>query len=222
MSVSYHQRGFSRAILALGLLAAAMLSGCQLIAFAAASAERTGSREVPAEYTGLSNKSFAMVVLADRVIQGEHAGLTDRVLTRSSQMIAQATDASAYIDPGTMRSWLYANPRWRVMTPSEVAEELGVQRLIYVEVIEYRLHEPGNQYLWEGSATATVSVVEADSGFPDDYAFETSVSVAFPDSTGMSPADISEAVVTSELSRRLTDRIAWLFFDHEEPNAITY
>lgn len=209
----------------LSLLSIAVLPGCnlfQIVGFVAANAERDGSTLKYAQYQGLADKSYSLIVQVDRVILSEHSGLDGRVIGRVNQLLAENAGASAFIQTPILQRWLYSNPQWRGMTPGEIAEALGVQRLIIIEINEYQLSDPGNDFVWDGSATASVAVVEADSGYPDDYVFEQSVTVTFPDSSGFTPTDISEALVTSELSRRLTDRIAWLFYDHEEPNAIKY
>jgi hypothetical protein len=84
-------------------------------------------------------------------------------------------------------------------------------------LVEYRLNEPGNQYLWSGLATGTLDVYEADSPAPDEPAFQKPIRVAFPDKNGLGPNDIPRAGVATELGRRFVDRATWLFFKHEEP-----
>jgi hypothetical protein len=51
----------------------------------------------------------------------------------------------------------------------------------------------------------------------DDFTFNKGVSVKFPDQSGFTQNDIPRAGVNTELTRRLTERSAWLFYTHEEP-----
>ena len=103
------------------------------------------------------------------------------------------------------------------MPRGELAKELGVERLIVVEVIEYRLTEPGNQYLWDGVAAGTVGVIEADTSISDEFAFEKSVRVTFPDKQGYGPSDFSRQELTTALALRFLDRVTWPFYNHQEP-----
>jgi hypothetical protein len=108
------------------------------------------------------------------------------------------------------------------MTREDIANLLGVERLVVIEIVDYRLHEPGNQYVWDGAVAGVVSVYESDSSLPNDPVFEKALSISFPDSTGFMRSDIPEAAVTAELSNRFINRAAWLFYEHEEPNIIAY
>ncbi len=85
---------------------------------------------------------------------------------------------------------------------------------------EYRLHQPGNQYEWDGVASGTVSVIELDSDLPDDYGV-LARSSQFPDKTGMGPSEIPLNVMT-ELAVRLVNRTTWLMYDHQEKYYLDY
>lgn len=213
---------------AIGLLAVSALvaaPGCIIpaaIGGMAESYQRTGKTEIPAEYTGLVGKSFAVVATGSRMMESEHPGLTARLIQRVNERLAVNAGASAFIPSNDLLTVLYNTPQWPAMTRGEVGELLGVERLIVVEIIDYTLHEPGNQYIWEGVASVLVSVYETDSALPDDPIFEKAIRVTFPDTSGFMRTDIPEAAVTSELSNRVVNRVAWLFYDHEEANIIPY
>lgn len=219
----------ARALLAAATLATlGSLGGCIVGAAIGGMAEsyrRTGKHAVPAEYPGLRGKSYAVVVTADRIIQAQHPGLVGRITRTVNDRLAHPDNnvgASAFIPSQDLLNVLYETPQWPAMARGEVAKLLGVDRLIVIELFEYRLHEPGNQYVWDGAAAGSVAVYEADSGMPDDPIYEKSIRVAFPDGTGYMSTEISQATVTSELSRRFINRAAWLFYDHEEENVIPY
>ncbi len=193
-----------------------------LVGGMAESARRTESSEVPAEYDGLRGKSFAVIVAADRATQADFPDVVARLTVEISRRLAEHVGASGYVPGEKVLQWQYNNPRWSTMPMSELAQQLGVQRLVYVDLIEYRLNDPGNAYLWDGLGTANVGVVEADTSLPDDFAMQKQVSVKFPDNEGAGPAEIPFAAVNTELARRLADRAAWLFYTHEEKNEMEY
>jgi len=206
-------------------LLAAVLPGCSVLGFGGAmieSSRRNSTKEIAAEYTGLKGKKWAVVVVADRVIQAEYP---DVVLYLTSQITDRLSDpkgahkeiaAAGFIPAQPLLSYLYEHPRWITMTRGDLAKELGVDRLIVVELIEYRLNDPGNQYLWAGQATGSVGVIEADSALPDEFAFEKPISVRFPDKDSFGPNDMSSQVVATALGKRFIDRCSWLFYKHDE------
>ncbi|QKK08933.1 MAG: hypothetical protein HND58_12710 [Planctomycetota bacterium] len=105
---------------------------------------------------------------------------------------------------------------------SRLADELDVDRIVLVEINEFRTNEHGNEYLWDGLGWATVSVVERGSTGSDAEAFRKEIRVRFPDARGYGPSEISRDGVASTLLKRVIDRAAWLFYTHDEPNAIKY
>lgn len=220
-----------RAMIFTGLaITGAGVSGCAIAALVggmAESAHRAGSQEVYAEYEGLNGKSFAVVVAVDRSIESESPGLSARLTSRINTLIANAhaqlpQGASAAPRVDRLLQIMYNNPSWVAMPRSEVADMLGVERLIVVDLAVYRLHETGNAYVWNGAAAGTVSVYESDGPLPEDAAYERAISVTFPDGNGYMVTDVAFDVVNTELSNRFANRVAWKFFDHQEANEIKY
>ncbi len=194
-------------------------SGCavgQLIGGMLESERRNSTRAVEREYAGLEGKTFAVVVAADRVIQSDFPEVIGKITDDVSERLAREAGASGYVPGRSVLEFQYNNPRWVALTLGQVAAELGVQRLVYIDLVEYRLNDPGNAYLWQGTTQGMVGVIEADSVAPDEFAFQKQLRVKFPDDEGLSPADLPRAAVNTALVRRFIDRASWLFYDHDE------
>jgi len=187
----------------------------------AESYRKDSTKEVEAIYTGLAAKSFAVVVTADRMIEADHPGITDRLAAKISERLSSPTNipaASGVVPSKQVLRYLYDNPGWPAKSLSDLAAGLGkVDRLIYVQLTEYRLNDPGNAYEWDGVAAGTISVIECDGPSPDDFAFERTISVKFPSKRGLNPDQASASQVTTALSLRFIDRVSWLFYNHQEP-----
>ncbi len=200
---------------------AIMLPGCQLIGGMMANARRNSTHQVQAEYEGLGGKSFAVLVSADRAIQGEHPGLVEHLTDRITERLSAASNKpcpSGVVPTGDVLQYQSRHPDWPSKPYDKLAEELGgVQRLLLVEVSEYRLNEPGNAYEWDGAATGSVRVVEVDSGSLDTFAFDKLVTVVYPGKKGVTSDQISRSAMTSMLALRFIDRASWNFYEHEEP-----
>lgn len=213
---------------ALSAAGACALSGCQAVALAGVMAdtfEKTGSRKVYADYTDLRGKTFAVFVAADRVIQGNDPRAVSRLTNAITRKLATAKDnhgAVGFVPGNRVLEFQYNNPRWTAWSFGRICDEFGVDRLIVIEMQEYRLAEPGNAHLWNGVMAARVGVIEAESSNPDEFAYTKDIRVAYPDTSAVSTSEMNRAMVQANLEERLSDRAAWLFFDHEEPNQIKY
>lgn len=208
----------------LGLCAAAACTGCigQLVGGMAQSAQRSGSTTVPAKTNELNGKTFAVVVATDRGTALTHPGLAPILSNRIAMRLADNTQATGIVPPDQVTVFLGNNPGWRAWPRGRLPEELGVDRVVLIDIIEFRLYEPGNSFLWDGLAWGTLEVYGADTYDPDRPVFDHEVRVRFPDTTGAGPGELPQDLVSSELLRRFVDRASWLFYEHREPNVITY
>ncbi len=213
--------------LGLLLLAVPLLSaGCsipQLVGGMLESDRRNSTRTVEAVYEGLADKSFAVVVAADRSVAADYPGVVPTLTNTISERIRTRSLASGFVPPDQVLKFQTQNPRWEAMRPAELAETLAnVDRLIFIDLQEFRLSDPGNPYLWAGTASALVGVIESDSRFSEEFVFTKQISVTFPDQDGFGPSQIPQSGVELALARRFIDRVSWLFYEHEEPHYIKY
>ena len=208
--------------LAAATLSLAGLSGCEIFGVMADTFYKTGTHTVYAEYEGLDDASFAVFVAADRVIQAQNPRLVPRLTTAITAQLVAETGAVGYVPAPLILDYTFNNPSWPARPYSEIAEELGVDRIIMIDLFEHRLHERGNSYLWEGVIGGNIGIAEADGVFPDDFVYTKSIAVTFPDSEGYGPKDYSADEINSVLERRFTNRVTWLFYEHEEDNDPRY
>lgn len=203
----------------LSLLAAlGSLSGCGMVGVMAENYKRTSTHAVEAEYTGLTGRSFAVVVQVGQSIEGQHPGLRDVLLGKITEQLSANAGASGVVPAPQVAKYLYNHPGWSARSMVDLAKDLGgVERIVWVEIYEFRLNDVGNQYEWDGLAGGTFAVLEMDSVLPEARAFERRVQVKFPDKRGFGPNDYSASIVQTSLMKRFVDRSTWLCYTHEEP-----
>lgn len=221
MNRSRNQRWVLLSALALG----ALVPGRELVGIVGTIYEENADHLVKAQYEGLKGKTYAVLVVSDRGIEADFPGVTSEITARINDRLADpanATGATGHIESKELLKYLFNHPESSTEPGGKLAEELGVDRLIRVDLYEFRTNDPGNQYVWDGAAAATVGVMERDSITPDENAFRSTQRVTFPDQSAITPTDLSGQVVMSALVKRITDRVTWLFHDHKEPIKITY
>lgn len=219
-------RPILRRLATLALAVASLGAGGCMIANAigamAQSAHLTGSHAVEAKYRGLDGHGYAVLVSGHRAIEADYPGLVNAILDGVNRDLRENTKAVAYADSLNLIRFMNSRTDWRAMPPTELMELIDCDRLIVIELTEYRLHEPGNREVWEGLASGEVVVFERGSVYGDEPSFTEPITVGFPDSSMVLVDEIPANVVDNELRRRFSQRAAWLFYDHDEPNVITY
>jgi hypothetical protein len=210
----------ARALALVAAGAVGVMTGCQLFqipAYMEESRRRTSTRTIEPEYTGLQGKSFAVVVDADMFIQADDPRVVPEIMVRAAERLREHAGASAYIPGQLVMAELLNRPGWSMMNRGELARLLGVQRLVVIELQEYRLRDRGNRYVWNAVASGAVAVYEADGNFPDEAAFRRAVRVRYPNSEGDSTDNLNADIVNSILLKRFLDRATWPLYRHEEP-----
>ncbi len=197
-------------------------AGCEILGVMADSYHRTGTHKVLSDYEGLDGKSFAVFIAADRVTQAQNPRLVPRLTTAITGQLVANTGATGFVPAPLVLDYQFNHPSWTARPLGELAEELAVDRIIFIDLYEHRLNERGNSYLWQGVIAGNISVTEADSAFPNDFAYSKGVAVTFPDGDGYGPDDYTAEQIISVLERRFANRAAWLFYDHEEDNEPDY
>lgn len=194
--------------------------GCSIIAFGGAAKQAIEDQmliEKPAAYP-LEGMSVAVVINTDLVVHYEHPGIASLIAEAISGRIAKHVKDVRVVHPGMVARWQFETPQWTAMPTSEIATELNVDRVVYIDLHEYRLTPPGNQWLWEGRCSAVIGIIEADSYEQDGFADSYDISAIFPRRPNLLSRDEArEADIERGLLNEFIKQSAWLFFFHEEP-----
>lgn len=194
----------------------ALTVGCGAVGWFAqgvAGGERT--YQVDAQYLGLQNRKTAVMVAADEYTLFQAPGSPLRVSRAVSARIAENVPGAQLVTPQDVIEFQRDNPYWSAVPYSDLIAKLGVERLVVIDLIEYRTHEPGNPHILQGMITGQVGVVEADSEDPDRPVFATTVRAQFPADSAIGL--VNSDVETVELGMLVTFArdAAGLFYDHE-------
>ena len=202
------------------LLAISTTLGCSVIAFVGAGKQAIEDQkliEVPAIYS-LENKSVAVVIDTDMAILFEHQMVASIIAVAVAGRINENVPNVEVLHPDIVANWQFQTPQWAAMPAIEIAEALKVDRVIYIDLQEYRLNPPGNQELWEGRSAAVIGIIEAD-GYEQDGFVETfNIDVVFPRRPSvLTRYEASGADIEMGLLNEFIKQTSWLFYFHIEP-----
>jgi len=203
-------------LLGFGGLAAGGCAAFGAIGAISAQIDRAKQVEVLAEYDGLRNRTIAVVVQSAPAMSYEHPTVVANMTANISRRLAENVEGAQLLDPRLVLQWQYQTPHWSALPYGRIAEELGVERVVLIDIYEYRLHPPGNTWIWDGVCAATVGVVEAGLFDTDEFADTFSITVRFPDMEGVSRESANASQIETGLLVKFYQRTAWLFFDHIE------
>jgi len=203
-------------LLILSLLAT---TGCEiplLIGGMAQNIEREKKIEVPAEYEGLEDRTVAILVQSDMATLFEHPMVPANIAFNVASRVQSNVPGVRVRDPRLVTQWQYQTPGWTSMPLGDIAVELDVERVVVIDLYEFRLNPPGNRWIWEGVAAATVGIIERDSVDPDQFAVTYNVLARFPSFEGLGRDSANEGQIQTGLLVKFVERTAWLFYTHIE------
>lgn len=209
--------GLLRAIAVVGLL---LLPGCAapgLIGAMGQAWEDQRLIEVLAQYDGLEGRRVAVVVNAGLDVLYEHPDVVSQITGGVTQRIGSFVPETRMRMPRDIVAWQWSAREWHTLPYGKMAELLQVDRVVVIDLQEYRLNPPGNRWLWEGLAAATVGVVEADGFDPDSFAATFQVVAEFPRIKGVESSQASREAIEFGLLAEFIKKTSWLFYTHEEP-----
>ena len=200
-------------------LAIGALASCQVFGIASAigqNIEREKKIEVLAKYAGLDNKRVAILVKADMGTVYEHPTAVPNISFNLAQRLQENIPGIKVMDPRVSMNFQHQTPNWSAQPLGQVAEELDVDRLVIIDLYEYRLTTPGNRYLWEGVEAGNIGVAERDGIDPDQTVDQWNVSAQFPLDAGVTRESMPLSSVQTGLLATFIRNSAWVFYDHIE------
>ncbi len=195
-------------------------AGCSVFAFGGSMAQAHEDQmliEKYAEYD-VKGKKIAVVIDTDLAVHYEHPGISNLIAEAVAGRIAKFAEDVKVVHPGSVAQWQFETPQWTAMPTAEIVKALGVDTVIYIDLLEYRLTPPGNQWLWEGFCSATIGIIEAGSYEQDGYSESFEIEAIFPRRPSvLSHEEAKEADIERGLLTEFIKQTAWLFYFHVEP-----
>ncbi len=195
------------------------MNGCILVGLSSAigaNIEKQKQIEVLAKYRGLENKSVAVLAHSDQRTAYEFPTAIPNIVGNVVLILDKNVPGARVLDPRYSVTWMHQTPGWPTLPLADLAKELDVDRVIVIDIFEYRLNPEGNSFLWDGVAGANVSVVERDGIDPDSFAEEFQVISKFPDMEGIGKAQAGPREIEIGLQKTFVDQVGFLFYDHVE------
>lgn len=173
--------------------------------------------EVLPRYEGLEHKTVAVVVDADLATLYEHPTLCDTVAEGVTKRLGDRVSGIRLLPQRFVRSWQFATPQWNALPYGDIARQLNVDRVVLIDIQEFRLHPRGNRWMWDGECVAMVGLIERDGIEPDELADNIQVSARFPKLKELDRQGATEQAIQTGLYVEFIKHVGWLFYPHLQP-----
>lgn len=171
--------------------------------------------DVQAEFLGLAEQRVAVIVAADSHMLYQYPDSRANVCRAITAKLAKNVPGITTTIPDKIDVFQEDNPYWINMRYGELAERLGVDKIVLVDLIEYQTHEPGNAHLWQGLITANIGVIDKDAVDPDNFVFQNTVTARFPEDSTVGVIDSDDETIQLGMVFLFARRGGGLFYDHQ-------
>ena len=211
------------------ILAAVLAAGCGGCNVVGAVAGKVLPDNVPPRYVGLQNQTVAVMVWADRAVRVDWNKIQLDATAAIQSALQQAatagqakelTGATFPLQPAQIVRFQKDRPFLETAPVTEFAPELGVTRLIYVELEQFSTRSDLAPQMFRGTAVATLKVVEIDpaTGQARVAYEENGIRAGFP-RLGREEGEIAgnDQVFYVQTILALSEEVARKFVTHEAP-----
>jgi hypothetical protein len=191
--------------------------GCNMLAWLGQGVIGEGQAVlVTAAYRGLQYRSVAVLVSSADAIEVRYPQAASGVCQMISGTIARDVPGVQVINADKAIAYTQAHRGWELMPASSIAKQLKVERLVLIDMHEYRTHEPGNTNVWRGMIKATVDVTEVDGADPNTSAFRAEIMNKYPPTGMVGMINSDSRSIEQQMLPGFAVKVMQLFVDHEE------
>ena len=198
------------------LIISVTIGGCNLLEYPLYVLLGQSHTKVKAEYTGLENQTVAVLIVGQSAIDFEEPYARMDLALATEQALTEYVKGVELADQEKIQNFQRSRFDWYGLPVSDIINQFQVQRLLYVELIQFTIREPESVNLLRGHIWAQLRVYEKESHTPDLPVFETEVEVIFPE---QAPAPYSEAArfnIRQQSIALFALEVARKFHDHKK------
>lgn len=171
--------------------------------------------DVPAEYLGLADQRVAVMVAADGYMLSAHPDAPLHLCQALTSRIAGHVPGVTTTVPDQVIRFQKNNPYWLNLRYGKLVKKMDVDKIVLIDLVEYRTHEPGNSYIWQGLITANIGVIDAHASDPDNFVYYNTVRVRFPEESSIGVVDADDESIQLGMVFLFTRTAGGLFYDHQ-------
>ncbi len=172
------------------------------------------TKTVQAEYCGLENRSVAIVVFAGPEIMCDYYTARLEVALAIRGELEKNIPGVKVVEPAKVVKYQDGNINWEVVPKAKLGEVFGVERVLFISLVEYRGRDPGSENIYRGTITATAAVYESSPPVNEAVWRSSQLRVSFPDQVPVGTVG-SESRIRQETQQRFAQTLVRKFYKHK-------
>jgi hypothetical protein len=202
--------------LILVLMISLTIGGCNLLEYPFYVLFGQSHTKVKAEYTGLENQKTAVIIVGQSAIDFEEPYARMDLALATEQTLKEYIKGVELADQEEIQNFQRSRLDWYSMPIADILNQFQVQRLLYVELIQFTIREPDSVNLLRGHIWAQLRVYEQESDTPDIPVLETEAEVVFPEQAPSSYSEAARFNIRQQSIGLFSQEVARKFYDHKK------
>lgn len=202
-------------LFSVGLMA---LAGCGLLNQHLAAPVTAKSSGTP--YSGLANKSVAIVVYAPSATIDEYSGAREEISNFVATQMREHLSTTLLLPARDVMYWQNDTLNWPNLSARDIGRHFGVDRVLFIEVLDYSTRRPVGVSNLQGRLRAQCKIYETqeNSPQPDQNGHVTPVwtglvDAAWPPAKPLDPTQTNEAAVRLRTLESFADTLVRYFYE---------
>lgn len=207
----YHLKKYL--VFSLLLTMSVLIVGCEIAGMVAYAIGGEQKENVPAQYRGLENSRFAVLVAADENTLYQSPEAPRAICTAVTRELATHVPGAIAVPPQQLVDYQEQNPYWTTVPYDRILAQLDVEQLVIVDIVQYQIHDKGNASVWRGTAVTNISVAQRTNA--NTLSFSKVVKATYPVGTSIGVVDAEDQSFRLALLQNLCTAIGHLFYDYQ-------
>jgi hypothetical protein len=176
------------------------LLGCNL--FTPKPAPALAAKSIAAPYEGLVDKSVAVVIFAPAVIIDQYPGAREEIADFVTTKMREQMASTRLVLPREIIYWQNDTLNWTNLPPRDIGRHFGVDRVLFIEVLDYSMRRPVGVSNLQGRLRAQCHIYDTEpkAAGPDENGRMAAVwtgliDAVWPPAKPLDPTQTNEAAV---------------------------
>jgi hypothetical protein len=172
-------------------------------------------KPIEAEYHGLADKSVAIVIYADQATTNEFPAAREEISSFLAGEMRDHIPTARLLDYHEVTNWQDDTINWFGLTEKQMGQHFGVDRVIYIEMLDYAVIQEKGVGDLQGHIRANCKVFEVDSPTAAP-AWSEVIDVSYPEDRPIDASQTTPDAVRSHTLQKFTETLVERFYDHHE------
>lgn len=202
-------------LIAAMLLLLCPLGGCNMFEYPLYVLFGDNTKDVKAEYDDLGGKKVAVLVMTTPGVDFEYPYAQLNLTELASIVIRQRVKGAEFVDPAEIDRFQREDLDWLRLPIDKIGEKFGVERIVYLDIVQYTMAEENSVNLLRGRIWAEISIYEMEAAAVNSPVYTGEVIVVYPEYAPVPLSSGAQQQIEFRTINMFAEALAKKFYDHK-------